>query len=203
MHNLRFSIFFFIAALFFFASCNKEPVASFEFDQNNVRPPVTINFTNTSINAEEYLWNFGDGVTSTETNPSHEYTKGGDYDVSLKAYGENDTHTIVQTISILPNMTGHWNVTFILGDMNLQGRMNLEEMASHKLTGEFALTDQDYMPINADSNIDGFDVEIGVTMNRFWEIDFKGTVNSSYDSMSGQFDFRGSPGGPWSATKGK
>ena len=187
--------------LFVLSSCKKEPVASFEFEPNNVKPPVTVNFTNTSVNAEEYLWNFGDGVTSTEENPSHEYTKGGDYEVSLKAYGEDNTDTTVKTLTILPNMTGHWNVTFILGQNTVHGKMNLVEQENHKLTGEFAMEDQTYTSISAESNIEGFEVTIEATINRWWEIKFVGTVNSSYDSMNGQFEFRGSPGGPWSATK--
>lgn len=184
-----------------FSSCKKEPEASFEFDQNNVKPPVTINFTNTSINADEYLWNFGDGVTSTETNPSHEYIKGGDYNVSLKAYGDDKTNTTVKTLTILPNMTGHWNVTFVFGQNTALGKMNLVENSNHKLTGEFAIEGQDYAPISAESMIDGFEVTIGGTINRFLEITFKGTVNSAYDSMSGEFELRGSPAGPWSARK--
>ena len=101
-------IFFFTKLSVFtivFSSCSKAPVASFEVDQNNVKAPATITFTNTSVNADEFMWNFGDGETTTEQNPTHTYNQGGDYDVALKAYGENDTHTTVKTITILPNMT--------------------------------------------------------------------------------------------------
>lgn len=200
MNNNRIALYLPFVLLFIFSSCKKEPEASFEFDQNNVKPPVTINFTNTSVNAEEYLWNFGDGVTSNEENPSHEYTKGGDYDISLKAYGEDDTNTTVKTLTILPNMTGHWNVTYIIGDRTYHGNMNLLENENHSLTGEFATEGQDYSDIFDDSKIDGFDVSIGVRMGRNSEITFEGTVNSTYDAMNGEFDYRGNSG-PWSATK--
>ncbi|HQI46893.1 MAG TPA: C1 family peptidase [Bacteroidales bacterium] len=53
----------------------------------------TIQFADSSSNAPtEWLWNFGDGTTSTLQNPSHTYTSNGTYNVSLKAtnaYGNN------------------------------------------------------------------------------------------------------------------
>ena len=33
--------------------------------------------TNTSVGVASYLWNFGDGQTSTLTSPSHTYATGG------------------------------------------------------------------------------------------------------------------------------
>ena len=191
-----------LIALLFCSSCSKEPVSSFEFDQNNVKAPATINFTNTSMNATEYLWNFGDGVTSTETNPSHEYVKGGDFDITLKAYGEDATNTSLSTITILPNMTGHWNITFTIQDMTFTGRMNLVENKNQTLSGEFALIDDPaYSDILSTSKIDGFSVTIDAMLYNYFKISFQGTVNSNYDSMSGDFNFSGAPSGAWSATK--
>ena len=37
------------------------------------------------------MWDFGDGETSTEENPSHTYSAGGDYTVKLTATGEEGT----------------------------------------------------------------------------------------------------------------
>jgi PKD repeat protein len=43
-------------------------------------------FQNQSVNEPmTYLWNFGDGTTSTETNPTHQYANIGDYTVTLSA----------------------------------------------------------------------------------------------------------------------
>ena len=36
----------------------------------------TVQFSNTSINADTYWWDFGDGVTTNETNPSHLFPPG-------------------------------------------------------------------------------------------------------------------------------
>jgi gliding motility-associated-like protein len=49
--------------------------------------PATINFTNqsTGVGTLTYLWNFGDGNTSTATNPSNTYTSNGNFTVKLFA----------------------------------------------------------------------------------------------------------------------
>ena len=48
--------------------------------------PFTANFTNATTGATGFLWDFGDGATSKEATPSHEYTTIGQYEVSLTAY---------------------------------------------------------------------------------------------------------------------
>lgn len=49
--------------------------------------PATIQFNNTTSGGQTYKWYFGDGTTSTATNPSHTYTAPGTYDVKLVASG--------------------------------------------------------------------------------------------------------------------
>ena len=46
--------------------------------------PRTVNFMAIATGASSYKWHFGDGSTSTVTNPSHTYTITGTYDVSLQ-----------------------------------------------------------------------------------------------------------------------
>lgn len=48
---------------------------------------LTVVFTNTSLNANAYLWDFGDGDTSALENPIHNYAAAGTYTVTLTAYG--------------------------------------------------------------------------------------------------------------------
>ncbi len=184
------------------SSCSKAPVASFEVDQNEVKAPATITFTNTSTNADEFLWTFGDGESSTEANPSHEYVQGGDYDVTLKAYGEDDTNTAVKTIVILPNMTGFWNIHFAVYNNSYDARLKLTELENHKLVGEFAFRDDlEYTQISGSSLIDGYAVIIEARLFRFLDIRFEGTVNESYNSMSGIYYIGGEESGNWNASK--
>ncbi|MEZ5046645.1 MAG: PKD domain-containing protein [Chitinophagaceae bacterium] len=88
------------------ASCNKldtaqqsvtvfpSPIADFDWspDPPQVNTPTT--FTNTSVGATSYLWDFGDGATSTKKDEVHAYNKDGEYNVCLTAwnvYGCPDT----------------------------------------------------------------------------------------------------------------
>ncbi len=60
------------------------PVASFTNTLPNGLPPVTINFTDTSTgNPASWLWDFGDGATSTLQNPPKVYAAAGAYTVTL------------------------------------------------------------------------------------------------------------------------
>ena len=47
----------------------------------------TVEFTNTSSKSGSVSWDFGDGTSSTEMNPSHKYTKAGIYQVTLTVDG--------------------------------------------------------------------------------------------------------------------
>lgn len=56
--------------------------------------PLTTSFKAQSQNATSWLWDFGDGTTSTEENPTHTYTRQGSYSVTLQASsGSNCTTT--------------------------------------------------------------------------------------------------------------
>ncbi len=46
--------------------------------------PFPVNFTNTTLRAVSWLWNFGDGTTETTQNPQHTYQQPGIYYVSCR-----------------------------------------------------------------------------------------------------------------------
>jgi PKD repeat protein len=46
---------------------------------------MTIDFMSASVGEDSYAWDFGDGSTSTDMNPSHTYTADGTYTVQLTA----------------------------------------------------------------------------------------------------------------------
>ena len=63
-----------------------KPIALFQANPNTVYVPTNpVNCTNLSAGAISYNWNFGDGSTSTETNPSHLYQNPGEYQIYLIA----------------------------------------------------------------------------------------------------------------------
>ena len=58
-------------------------------------------FSNQSTGANSYLWDFGDGSTSNETEPQHIYNGVGSYTVTLYAISPCDTAIAVQTLDFL------------------------------------------------------------------------------------------------------
>ncbi|MDX2172391.1 MAG: T9SS type A sorting domain-containing protein [Bacteroidota bacterium] len=62
---------------------------------------TTYMFNNNSINATSYLWTFGNGATSTNTNPSTTYTANGSYTVTLIGYNSCASDTSTAVINIL------------------------------------------------------------------------------------------------------
>ncbi len=62
-----------------------DPVSNFEADNTYAScPPLSVNFTDLSINAAEWEWDFGDNSAAIFTqNASHIYTEPGTYDVCL------------------------------------------------------------------------------------------------------------------------
>jgi len=71
------------------------PVAEFQPDIDQGCPPLQVNFTNLSQNAQNYLWDFGDSTLSASTDPLHTFTSQGLFPVSLIA---SDVHGCADTM---------------------------------------------------------------------------------------------------------
>lgn len=90
------------------ASCKKKDpgptenpaVACASPDMDSATVNETITFTNCSKNSTTYNWDFGDGNTSVQKNPTHKYTAKGTYTVKVKAHSEFATSTDEQTMTI-------------------------------------------------------------------------------------------------------
>ncbi|MFT4985285.1 MAG: gliding motility-associated-like protein [Flavobacteriales bacterium] len=71
------------------------PISLFEGEGEGCTD-LTVQFTSLSIYAETFIWNFGDGATSSEENPSHTYSSPGNYTVSLLVAGTGGNDISVQ-----------------------------------------------------------------------------------------------------------
>jgi len=86
------------------------------FDANStvICKDDTVTFTNNSLNATSYLWDFGDGSTSSQTNPTHIYDSTGIFTVKLKANNATSSDSLVMTnyINVSPGIPGPVDTIF-------------------------------------------------------------------------------------------
>jgi PKD repeat protein len=82
------------------------PQAGFYFYPSDSSRFDTIQFSNSSVDPGEqgiqsWVWDFGDGATSTDLYPSHHYPADGDYTVQLEiATTDGRTDSITQTVTV-------------------------------------------------------------------------------------------------------
>lgn len=86
-------------------SCN---AIQADFEPSSTIPAVgqQVDFTDQSTGTvTSYLWDFGNGVTSTQQNPSHSYASAGTSTVTLTVTGPDGTSTTTQTVTVADTLT--------------------------------------------------------------------------------------------------
>jgi len=138
------------------------PVANFTNSTSGVAPLATA-FTNTSTGTiTGYAWQFGDGGTSTASNPTHTYAKAGTYTVSLTASGPAGSNKKTSSVTVASGSTGALPSPWSSADI---GSVGLAGSASYA-SGTFTLTGSGadiwgtadafrfvYRPLNGDGTI--------------------------------------------------
>ncbi|MGK0364020.1 MAG: PKD repeat protein [Saprospiraceae bacterium] len=115
------------------------PTAAFSIDNTNIPLNSPVNFSDESNEAGAWSWNFGDGNTSNQENPTHIYTIPGTYEVSLTMNNCNGTDTALsQTITVQdpPEFTyspGSFDVTLNAGTIGTE-TLNLCNIGAGELT---------------------------------------------------------------------
>ena len=157
---------------------------------------LTIIFRSFSTDAVSYLWDFGDGNTSTEENPDHTYDAGGLYTVQLttvssdglEATATDDVSpvfidfefTIVDTQVTFNNLTtGAKSLTWNFGDGN-SVEWNSEEDP---------IEDPDFSPVHTYLTEDTFTVTLTVTNFEDKQVSVNKTVTGLVLSTVPNFTF--------------
>ena len=87
-------------------SCKKEDIppiiADFDYTETT---NGTVNFFNTSLNADTYEWDFNTGDNSTSKSPSYTFANNKDYVVTLTARGKAGQNSKSKTIRITTKPT--------------------------------------------------------------------------------------------------
>jgi PKD repeat protein len=115
-----------------------DPTAQFSYNITN----NTVSFTDNSLNATGWSWNFGDSQGSNQANPSHTYATTGTYTVVLIAANACGVDSTTEIISIIttgiadvttgdfgfyPNPAGE-HVTLVLPSAAQHVRIELEDL---------------------------------------------------------------------------
>jgi len=141
------------------------PIANFSVDDNYAEINVPVTFTDTTVNdPTSWLWDFGDGNTSTLQNPVHTYDTAGSYTVTMTATNECGSDTVVK-------------IQMIFVQQAYSDTIKIEVVFTETTEIELKFNNN----YNYDSNIDWGD---GNTIN----VDFVGTDNlTSHTYLTGTY----------------
>ena len=175
---------------------------------------LLVNFTNASLNADTYSWDFGDGESTTETSPSHTYAADGTYDVTLTATNSGGSNSVTNQLELtsvltLADLNDTWKVAPEAGALAVgpsQGDASWWSLSEADVTTRACFIDDKYT-LNADGS---FSIEMdGETWLEPWQADAEicgapvaphdGSGSYTYDAtattltLSGEGAFMGLP----------
>ncbi|MDI3503828.1 MAG: hypothetical protein PWP64_764 [Candidatus Cloacimonadota bacterium] len=100
--------------------------AYFTVEVTNTPNSTQVQFNNQSLGMpDSYLWDFGDGGSSTETDPFHEYTTPGVYNVTLTAFKGSNSHSY--SIAIEASFNANVHLTLAGSPYNFNGDLIISE----------------------------------------------------------------------------
>jgi len=158
------------------------PVANFEGNPTSVNEGDNVQFTDLSTNnPTSWLWDFGDGNTSTDQNPINTYTTEGSYTVTLTATNDegSDLITFTDYISVTPTGTSSYcpsssgsNALDWIGKVEIGGFVNT---SGASLYSDFTADIVGLTP-GGSASVTLTPVFPGKTQREFWRIwiDFNG-----------------------------
>ena len=94
-------------------STSEKPTALFTGMDVCLNLPTTFTDASTvpSGTITSWLWDFGDGTTSTDQNPTHVYTAPGVYTVTMTAYSGSCEDVYTQTVTVFPAALADFSIT--------------------------------------------------------------------------------------------
>lgn len=121
--------------------CIEAPKALFIYNRTSV---FTVSFTNTSLPMSNCMWDFGDGITSTEKDPTHSYKAYGTYKVKLIAMNDGVVDSISKPIDVLDIVSlnskfitdGYFEKTVV--DVDLDGIADFRFLKSSYMSNSYS-----------------------------------------------------------------
>lgn len=162
------------------------PTADFTFeDSSDNRFEFT--FTSTTTSAEAFEWDFGDGTTSTEENPTHIYEEGGEYTIELIVTGDERTlpAKVEKTLTIIPDPTADFSYE-ISAENSLEVMFTSTATDAETFTWDFGdgETSTEENPTHTYAGTGDYDVTLTVTgVERATPAEVTKTVSVIYDPV--------------------
>ncbi len=94
------------------------PLATFTVPSSTVCISDGFSPGNTSCNADNFVWAFGDGTTSDEENPEHEYDQPGVYPVTLTVMNACGVDSVTQIIAVVEAPDSDFSLSDSVGCVN-------------------------------------------------------------------------------------
>lgn len=93
------------AAILLMASCSKAPDACFTIEKgqpsSKINDEVQVNAA-CSTDADSYVWDFGDGYSTTGATAKHKYNAVGNFRIQLTAKNSNKQTTTSRDVTVVP-----------------------------------------------------------------------------------------------------
>ena len=103
LKTLPLSVILVLISSLFFSSCFKNPTAMFSYDPvENPEAGEEIEFINECLDASDFYWDFGNGLTSEEESASTKFPVIGNYTVTLVAENLFRSDSFSETILVFP-----------------------------------------------------------------------------------------------------
>ncbi|MEO5571669.1 MAG: PKD domain-containing protein [Bacteroidia bacterium] len=92
------------------------PTVDFTFSTGDGFAPDTIQFTNQSKDADSYQWDFGDGISSSETSPSHIFQNPGTYNVKLTGTNSTGFSYVIKSLTVEPDTELISSINYLIAE---------------------------------------------------------------------------------------
>ncbi|MBN2669564.1 MAG: PKD domain-containing protein, partial [Bacteroidales bacterium] len=142
---------------------------------------LVVDFIDNSNLANTYNWNFGDGTTSSEQNPTHNYTNSGTYTATLTVSNDCGSDTYYTTINVTNvGINIQANEDWKIYPNPTQSYLNIEGLSLHKkytvkitdVSGRIVLINEDLLK----TNVLSFDLNHLINGSYFIEIQQDNTI---------------------------
>ena len=88
------------------------PTASYSYNNNL----LTVDFSNNSLNGLSFMWDFGDGNTSTEISPTYTYSANGNYNACLTTTNNCGSHQYCENITVFQPVDVMFDIAEVSGE---------------------------------------------------------------------------------------